>query len=340
MRFIFFLAVFLMACSFLPAQTLVWDKHASDALQNSQRLVVVLLDPTDLTTDKKLLKNKALFKAYENYTTVFNDMLRQTVPAHWRLTKQIDFLTPVEVIGLRGRATASELEQTLVLHFPKVKNNFLLAAQKLKKSQLAAFDTDKHRIKTDAGQAIYLHSLNYMTRFAENAVYAGPSFALCTFDGTQGFISASELAFAVENMQDLLVKQSKGLCNQPYCWNFDAANKNKLTTKTLLIPQEFVETAKNGKRTITDAELNNAFSMPWKLATWKEIDEAVAKQDATKAVLFSTRYTTAGPQYGTYFWAVDALDARTVLGFSTPVENGPDGYDLDLRRVGELVRSW
>lgn len=336
MRLFLLLAVFLTACTCLPAQTLVWDKHASEALQNSQRLVVVLLDPTDLTTDKKLLKNKALLKAYENYTTVFNDMLRQTVPAHWRLTKQVDFLTPVEVIGLRGRATVTELEQTLVLHFPMVKNNFLLAAQKLKKSQLAAFDPDKHRIKTDVGQAIYLHSLHYMTRFAENAVYAGPSFALCTFDGNQSFVSSSELAFSVENMQDMLRKLVEGGCKEPYCNTFDGANKRKLTTKTLLIPQEFVETAKNGKRTITDETLNNAFSMPWKLATWKEIDEAVAKQDATQAVLFSTRYTTAGPQYGTCFWAVDALDARTVLGFSAPVENEPDGYDLNLRRAGEI----
>lgn len=335
MRLFLFLAVFLTVCSCLPAQTLVWDKHASEALQNSQRLVVVLLDPTDLTTDKKLLKNKALLKAYENYTTAFNDMLRQTVPAHWRLTKQIDFLTPVEVIGLRGRATAAELEQTLVLHFPTVKNNFLLAAQKLKKGQLAVFDTDKHRIKTDVGQAIYLHALHYMTRFAENSVYAGPSFALCTFDGNQGFVASSELSFALENMQDLLRKQAEGGCKEPYCNTYEAANKAKLTTKTLLIPQEFVETAKNGKRTITNEELNNAFTMPWKLATWKEIDEAMVKQDATKAVLFSTRYTTAGPQYGTYFWAVDVLDARTIMGYSPPGPL-PDTHNLDAGRVRAL----
>lgn len=333
MRLLLFFVVFLTTYFYLPAQSLVWDKQAPDALQNSQRLIVVLLDPTDLTDDKKLLKNKAFIKAYENYTNAFNDMLRQTVPAHWRLTKQVDFLTPVEVIGLRGRATATELEQTLVLHFPTVKNNYMLAVKKLGKKALGTFDPQNHRIKNDVGQPIYFHTLNYMTRFSENAVYGGPSFALCAFNGNQSFISTSELSFAVQNMQDLLRKQVEGGCKEPYCNTYDKSNKAKFTMKTLLIPQEFVENAKNGKRTITNEELDDAFSIPWKIVTWKEIDEAVAKQDATKAVLFSTTYQTAGPQYGTYFWAVDAGDGRTILGYSTP---GPVAMFPDLTKDSAL----
>jgi hypothetical protein len=336
----------LSACQ-IQAQTQVWDRKAEDAVKNSKRLIVLLLDPTDLPNDKKFKKRPELVKAYEKYVGEFNEMIKSPIQAHWRLTKQVDFMPVRDLIAFRNKAGKQELGETLVLRFPMVEYNFMYATSSLSTEEVANFWAEKGRVDDDYVQNISLYNLRDVRPFSANSVTSGPNSFLAEYYCNRWFLTTAEIAFALENMQEVIQLKAKRTCDE-YCVVFDPANKGKLATKTLLIPAEYTVKAKNGKKTIDETELKSAYPWPWRFASVAEIAEAIAKKEADKAVLFSTQYLPTGPLFGTYFWVVDAADARTILGYSTPgnlnvgvgtvaKENGLN--DLNMRRVKEIVKG-
>lgn len=133
-----------------------------------------------------------------------------------------------------------------------------------------------------------------------------------------------------------------------FCLNVGNENKGKLMGKTLLIPEEYTVKMATGKKTITEADIKKNYPGTWRFASYKEIDEAIAKKDASTAVLFSTTHLIANNDGGTYFWAVDAMDANTILAYSTPgnknvgvgtVMKENNLYDLNERRLKEIVQT-
>lgn len=329
------------------AQTLVWDQKADDALKNSKRLIVLLIDSTDLPNDKKIQKRADWVKAYEKYCTAFNTNIRKPVSDHWRLSKQIDFMSIDAAMKLRDKVSSKERESVLVLYFLNPEYNFMYATEKWSDEALSAFSPEKGKPEDDVTQPIYLFTLNNISRFDENEIFAAPVKALCTYTCNRWFVTPAELGFALENMQDALQLKAKGN-GERYPAVFDASGKGKLAGKTLLIPEDFTVKAKGGKKTITDPVIQKAYPMPWRFAAWSEIDEAIRKKDPQYAVLFSTWFNETGKDYGTYFWAVDAADCRTILGYSTPgnksigigtVAKEQDLYDLNERRLQEIAKN-
>lgn len=339
--------LFFVLAYITQAQTLVWDKNADDAIKNSKRLIVLQVDPTDLPDDKKIQKRKDWVHAFEKYCADFNAGIEKPIRDHWRLTKQVDFMSIDAAMKLREKMPGKERASVLVLYFLNPEYNFMYATGKLSAEELSAFTVEKGKPEDDVTQPVYLFTLDNISRFDENEIFAAPAKALCTYSCNRWFVTPGEMAFVVENMQDMLQVKAKGN-RERYHANFENANKGKLAGKTLLIPEDYTIKAKGNKKTISDQAIKKAYPMPWRFASWKEIDAAIDQKDQQYAVLFSTWFNETGTDYGTYFWAVDATDARTILGYSTPgnksigigtVAKEQDLYDLNERRVEEIVKQ-
>lgn len=329
------------------AQTFVWDKKAEDAIKNSTRLIVLMVDSTDLPDDKKIQKRKDWVKAYEKHCANLNSQIIKSVRDHWRLTKQLDFMSIDEAMKLRDKIPAKERASVLVLYFLNPEYNFMYATEMLSTEELNGFTLEKGNPNDDVTQPVYLFTLDKVSRFDENEIFAAPANALCTYTCNRWVVTQAELAFAIENMQDMLQIKAKGN-RERYHVAFEDVNKGKLEKKTLLIPEDYTIKAKGNKKIISDLMLKTAYPMPWRIATWSEIDTAIEKKDQQYAVLFSTWFNETGTHYGTYFWAVDASDARTIVGYSTPgnksigvgtVAKEQDLYDLNERRIKEIAKN-
>lgn len=328
-------------------QTLAWDKKADNAIKNSKQLIVLMVDSTDLPDDKKIQKRKDWVKAYGKYCADFNAKIINPVRDHWRLTKQIDFMTIDAAMKYRSKISAKERESVLVLYFLTPEYNFMYATEKLSPEELNHFTPEMGKPNDEVTQPVYLFTLDNVSRFDENEIFAAPASALCTYPCNRWFVTPAELAFALENMQDVLLLKAKGN-RERYPAAFEAGNKGKLAEKTLLIPEDYTVKVKGGKKTVGDVAIKKAYPFPWRFASLAEIDDVIEKKDQQYAVLFSTWFNETGPDYGTYFWAVDASDAHTILGYSTPgnksigignIAKEQDLYDLNERRLEEIVKN-
>lgn len=347
-RLFFLFSILFFTCQ-TQAQTLVWSKKAEDALEESKRLIVMLVNPGDVPKDDKTQKRKFMLRAYEKYVASFNEMIQEPIPSHWTLTKKIEFMTVGEVLALRKKADSKQKDQILIMWFPGMSDRFFDVTASMTSDDVIDFSPEKVKPPTDRTQNIFVYRLSaiFVDPTDENSLGAGENFALASYKCNRWWVSKSDLIFCMENAQELLRSKAKGESRSRDFISFDEANKGKLAGKTLLIPTEYT-VDKKGKKTITEAELKKAYPWPWRFATPAEINEALDKKDATLAVLVGTEFSYDTNNMGTYFWAVDASDARTILGYSTPgnknigiatVAKEHDVYDLNVRRVGELVKN-
>ncbi|MBL7780222.1 MAG: hypothetical protein JNM22_03325 [Saprospiraceae bacterium] len=337
--------LFLFSFCTAQAQCVVWDRK-SDALSDTKRLIVLQLDSTDLPDVKKLKKNTDLVKAYSRYTRVFNDMIKQPVQSHWTLCKQIDFMTVKDFIAFRKKAGAQDKKQTLVLLFESPEYQFMNALENEEPAALAHIEFEKVKTGSDFTQPVSLFNLENVRPFDDNEIATGATTALARLEFSRWYLTASDIVFALEQMQEALRANAQQRNEFIFYLNFNPSNKGKLAGKTLLIPEEYTIKAGNGKKTIQDADLKKLYSWPWKFASNKEIDDAVAKKDPNFAVLVSTTHEIANALGGTYFWAMDT--GGSILGYSTPgnknlgvgtVMKEKDLYDLNERRVKEIVEN-
>ncbi len=344
------LLLFLLASYSAQAQTLLWDKKADNVIEQSKRLIVVLIDSTDLPNDKKFKKNPDLIRAYGKHVVQFNQMIQAPIREHWRLTEQIDFMTVQEFAAFKNKASTKDEKETLVMVFNIVNYQFLDASIHLSKEDITTFTVEKGRPDYDSKQSVWLFALKNVRPYQGNQILPYPSFFSCraAYENNRWYLTTADLSFAVENIQDMLALYAKGERNLAYM-AFDPANRGKLAEKTLVIPADFLVQAKDGKTTITEAEIKKSYPWPWRVATLAEIDSAILHKDAGLAILCSTRLShSAVVANGCYFWAVDAADARTILGYSTPgsknigvavLTKEDNFYDLNVRRVEEIVKN-
>jgi len=347
-RLLFLFSILFFTCQ-TQAQTLVWSKKADDALEESKRLIVILANPDDVPQDSKTQKRKFMLRAYEKYVAAFNEMIQEPIRSHWTLTKKVEFMTVGEVLALLKKADSKQKNQILVMWFPGMSERFLAATANMTSDDVIDLTPEKVKAPTDRTQSIFVYRLSamFVDPEDENTLGAGENFALASYKCNRWWISKSDLIFSMENAQELLRAKAKGEGRSRDFISFDESNKSKLATKTLLIPTEYT-VDKAGKKTITESELKKAYPWPWRFATPAEINDAIDKKDATLAVLIGTDFSYDTNNMGTYFWAVDASDARTILGYSTPgnknigiatVAKEHDVYDLNVRRVEELVKN-
>jgi hypothetical protein len=344
----FILLSLLLLCLQGQSQTVVWAKKASAAVSDTKRLIVLQLDSTDLPDVKKYKKRTDLVKLYQSYTRKFNEMIKTPILAHWQLCPKVDFMSMKDFLAFRRTATPKDKKETLVLLFESPEYQFMYALEKLPPAALANLEFEKVVSDDDYIQPISLFNLETVRPFDENEIAAAPSTALARIEVNRWYLNPSDIAFAVENMQTSLLSTANESNQFLFCVNFYNSDKGKLSIKTLLIPEAYTVKMSSGKKTITEADIKENYPWPWRFATNKEIDEAIEKKDATTAVLLSTTNLIANNDGGTYFWAVDAKDARTILGYSNPgnknlgvatVMKENDLFDLNVRRLREIIET-
>jgi hypothetical protein len=273
-----FILPLILLCSYGQAQTIVWAKKAKDALTDTKRLIVLQLDSTDIPNIKKYKKRKDLIGAYAKYTRTFNEMIKTPILTHWHLCKQVDFMSVKDYLAFRKQASAKDKKETLVLLFGYPEYQFMNALEKLPSAVLENIDFEKVTTNGDYIQPIVLFDLETVRSSIDGKeVAAAPTLALASMDINRWYLNASDIAFAVENMQMSMQATADQGNAFLFCINFSNTDKGKLMGKTLLIPEEYTIKMSTGKKTITEAEIKKNYPWSWRFATYKEINEARAK---------------------------------------------------------------